>query len=429
MHVIDLTWLSYVTFAVVAYYAVLFLHPLYQRGRRRPSTSATAPFMVLVIPAHNEEDVLGTTLESLTALDYDDRLILVMNDGSGDRTSEIARRFEDRGVRVVDRAPAIAGRGKGAVLNHAFAIVSELVQAGDPALRGRTPEDVVVGIMDADGQLERGALNEVAPYFTDQRVGGVQIGVRIANAPTNVLTRMQDLEFVGFSAFVQQARNSFGSVGLGGNGQFTRLSALQTLRRDPWTDCLTEDLELSLSLAEHGWRITYCADTFVAQQGLTKWRPLLRQRTRWIQGHYQCWRHLPSIWTAHRMPLLTRLDLTIYLLMVTFVMIVFGGVATALVADLMGFAVVNDSLAWIEQEQLHNAAQLALSIGPLAGFLATYQARSRHPLRAWELPAFALAFSLYAYMFVASQVWAWARAVGRRGSWAKTPRVAAQPAT
>lgn len=424
MH-IDLTLLSYLTFAVVAYYGALFLHPVY--SRHRPQGDAE-PLMVLVIPAHNEEDVIAPTLDSLTALDYTRRLILVMNDGSKDRTSEIAGGYADRGVMVVDRGPEVAGQGKGAVLNHAFRLIREMVAAGDPALLGHADDDIVVAILDADGQLEPDALATVAPYFSDPRVGGVQIGVRIANARTNAVTRMQDLEFVGFSAFVQQARDAFGSVGLGGNGQFTRLSALVSLNRDPWTDCLTEDLELSLSLVEQGWRVRYCSTSYVAQQGLTRLRPLMRQRTRWIQGHYQCWRHLPNLWSSRQLPLHTKVDLSIYLVMVTFVMVVFAGVVVSMAAVTGMVTVENNSLGWIDNWHVHNAVLLALSCGPLIGFLTTYQRRAWHPLRFWELPAFGFLFSMYAYLFVFSQVWAWGRILMRRGAWAKTPRVQAEHA-
>jgi len=125
-------------------------------------------------------------------------------------------------VAVFDRSAAVAGRGKGAVLNHAFEIVNE---------------------------------------------------------------------FIGFSFLVQAARDRIGSVGLGGNGQFNRLSALRSLGRPPWTDCLTEDLDIGLALVGQGWRIRFWRGAFVAQQGLRSPRLLLRQRTRWVQGNYQCMTH------------------------------------------------------------------------------------------------------------------------------------------
>jgi 1,2-diacylglycerol 3-beta-glucosyltransferase len=100
-----------------------------------------------------------------------------------------------------------------------------------PVLGGRDPREVVVGVVDADGRLDPRTLKAVEPYSADPAVGGVQIGVPIANASAGLLARLQDIEFVGFSAFVQTARGLLGSVGLGGNGQFNRLSALL---QGPW---------------------------------------------------------------------------------------------------------------------------------------------------------------------------------------------------
>lgn len=437
MPVVNFTWLSWVTFAVVGYYGLLLAVPPVRRlGRslrgRAPAAVAglRQPFIVLVIPARNEAAVLGETLSTLAALDYQDWLVLVMDDGSTDGTAGIAASFSPSGkVLVVRRPPEIAGQGKGAVLNHAFAVVCQMADDGDPRLGGRGADDVLVAIMDADGQLERDALGKVAPYFTgpaQARVGGVQIGVRIANATSNLLARMQDFEFVGFSALVQGSRNSFGSVGLGGNGQFTRLSALRALGRDPWTACLTEDLDLSLSLAAAGWDIRYCPDTYVAQQGLTRLWPLLRQRTRWIQGHYQCWRHMAPIWRSRRLSLLAKLDLTVYLLMILVILVVFAGLVTAVLGYAGVLYTVNTSLSALTNPVLHNLVQLVMTAGPLAAFIAIYQARAYTPLRWWELPAVSLLFAGYAYIFVVSQAWAAARIITRRGAWSKTPRVRAE---
>jgi glycosyltransferase involved in cell wall biosynthesis len=71
------------------------------------------PFFLIVIPAHNEE-AIEHTLDSLLRQDYDHAAIMVMNDGSKDRTSEIAHEYASNHARViaVDRDLDIAGRAK-----------------------------------------------------------------------------------------------------------------------------------------------------------------------------------------------------------------------------------------------------------------------------------------------------------------------------
>ncbi len=281
-------------------------------------------------------------------------------------------------------------------------------------------------IVDADGRLQEDALQKVAPYFNDPSVGSVQIGVRIANARANALARMQDIEFVGFSWLVQIARDWFGSSGLGGNGQFTRLSALMQLPGDPWRrGALTEDLDLGLRLVRAGWRTRFCHLTYVDQQGLDAWRPLLRQRTRWIQGHYQCWRHLGGLATARQTPLAARLDLMLYLVLVVTVILVSFTVVVGVLGAAGLVTVTNDFLLFVPYGEPRRVASLALSVLPLMIFLGTYQRHSAHPFRWYELPAAALAFTLYGYVWLWVSLRALVNLALRRNNWVKTPRLAA----
>ncbi len=432
---LDLTVLNILVALWGLYYGCLSAVYVVRRLRglldARTEGSRPAPDspVVLVVPAHNEEDVIEATIRSLLAVDYERLLIMVMNDGSSDRTAEIAGRFVETGrVMLVNRGADVAGRGKGAVLNDAFRRIKAMLAEPDGPLSGVDPASVIVGVMDADGQLERHALRRVAPLFSDPEVGAVQIGVRIANARDNVLTRFQDMEFVGFSAFVQEARDVIGSVGLGGNGQFTRFSALVSLKREPWTDCLTEDLDLGLSLVEQGWRIRFTSEAFVAQQGVVSIVPLLRQRTRWVQGHYQCWSHIPRLLMGRRSPLRTRLDLILYLVMVVFVLLITAGVVLNLAAVSGLFVVTSTFLGWLPEGPARNGLQLLISIGPLLAFFIAYQHKARSRFQWWEVPAFMAAFSAYTYVFVVSQAWAFLRMVAGHGSWVKTPRTEAEPA-
>lgn len=422
---IDLTLVSWVIAVIVAYYTLLFFVSWF---RRRPPAAGATPLMVLVVPARNEELVLDSTLRAFSDLEYDGAYrVLVIDDASTDRTPAIAEAWSeaDPRIRASRRVLPEAAQGKSEVLNHAYRLISGWLRAGDPWLEGHDPGDVVLVIVDADGHLEPRALHTVAPYFGDQTVGSVQIGVRIANADTNALARMQDIEFVGFSWLVQIARDWIGSSGLGGNGQFTRLSALMTLRGDPWQrGALTEDLDLGLRLVAGGWRTRFCHLTHVDQQGLTTWRPLLRQRTRWIQGHYQCWRHLAPLATSRHTPIAARLDLMLYLVLVVTVILVSFTVAVGLLGAFGLVTVTNDFLLWVPYGVPRRLVSLAMSVLPVTIFLGTYQRHSAHPFRWHQLPAAALAFTGYGYVWLWVSLRALTNLVLRRNAWVKTPRVA-----
>jgi len=75
-----------------------------------------APLVSILVPAYNAEPYLAQTLESLLAQTWADKEIIVVNDGSKDRTLEIARSFEPRGVKVISQE----NKGQSAAFNVAF---------------------------------------------------------------------------------------------------------------------------------------------------------------------------------------------------------------------------------------------------------------------------------------------------------------------
>ncbi|TLM94733.1 MAG: glycosyl transferase family 2, partial [Actinobacteria bacterium] len=212
------------------------------------------------------------------------------------------------------------------------------------------------------------------------------------------------------------------------NGQFTRLSALVSLGHAPWTDCLTEDLDLGLSLVQLGWRVRFCPNAYVAQQAVTGLRLLFRQRTRWVQGHYQCWRHIPDLMRAQNVPLGTRVDLALYLVLVIFVVLVSIGMVFSILSTAGIVVTVSSAFNFIPAGMGKNMLILFLSFGPLSIFLFTYQARTSAPMPARWIPAYAIVFAVYTYAWMVATAWAWSRMITKQGSWAKTARVESEQA-
>ena len=167
--------------------------------------------------------------------------------------------------------------------------------------------------MDADGRLSPGAAHTAIRMFADRRIGAVQLIVRIRDRH-KLIAQLQDIEFWMISALSQFARSISGTVSLGGNGQFTRLTALQQLDGDLWSRSLTEDLDLGLRLIAAGWRITTTREAFVDQQAVDTFPRLLRQRTRWYQGHMESVRRLPALVRSDKVNEVAVLEVTSYLL-------------------------------------------------------------------------------------------------------------------
>lgn len=369
--------------------------------------------VVFVVPCLNEERVLGASLQRLTGLDHPGVEIIVIDDGSDDGTAEIVRSFPDPRVHLFQRTLPHAREGKGEALNAAVQHLrtSELI-AGTPH------SDVIVCVMDADGRLDPHALGDVMPLFRDRRLGAVQIGVRINNRAQNLLARMQDLEFVLYTHVFQRGRRHLGSVGLGGNGQFVRLSALNGLGVSPWSRSLTEDLDLGVRLLMDGWQTEFVSTASVHQQGLVDVKRWVKQRTRWFQGHLQSWNLVP--WVLRDLSGTRRADLVYHLtspfllLLTSFLSLAFAFWVLDLVVGIVtGHAVVS---GWWLSSYL-------IAFGPALLYGLVYWSQERHsglkPLAAVGLVHL---YVLYAVLwYVAGWKAAW-RAVRGKNGWAKTER-------
>jgi cellulose synthase/poly-beta-1,6-N-acetylglucosamine synthase-like glycosyltransferase len=366
--------------------------------------------------------VIGNTIKRLLDLPGPPSAILVINDGSDDGTADVVRSHDPERVWLLNRTLPNARKGKGAALNHAYL---HLLKSG--LLDGRNLEDVIICVVDADGRLARSTLVEVAPYFRESDVGAVQIGVRMYNAETNNLARMQDMEFVIFTEIFQRARTQTGSAGLGGNGQFARLSALTDLGVEPWTDYLTEDLDLGLRLLFKGWRTAFCPRTWVDQQAVTDMRRLLRQRTRWYQGHLQCWSRLPEL-IKSRLTWRVAADLT-YHLMVAIAMLLMGIYSVTVVGALFIAAIATPKTI---ADYFFSNYGLPLLIWYAAAFLLAWFYAwlywlSTPKLSFWRVLGFAHLYCIYTYIWVIAGVRALYRMATKKQGWAKTARTKDKP--
>lgn len=415
----DASLMVLIAIFVSMYYWGIFLlsrKPKEVKGEINPDLE-----FVIVVPCLNEELVIGKTLDSLLALTWSNLRILVVDDASEDRTREIALSYKDDRLSLLDHPRDEQHQGKGRVLNFAY----RQLMASD-WVKKKGPDNVIIGVIDADGRVDKDLIEKVNPYFDDPQAGAVQIGVRISNSQTNILTKWQNFEFLTFARIAQKAREYLGSVGLGGNGQFVRLSALSSLGDAPWTDCLTEDLDLGIRMMLIGWQNHYCPKTFVAQQGVPELRPLINQRTRWFQGHTTCWRHIPALLTREG-PVLARTDTVYYLLapMLVFlflpatIMFVFWSVyflvtgASNLLDD--PFQYIPVVLVWY-----------LFSFGALPTVVWTFW-REEKDMSASRAFLWAHIFSFfYAIWFVAGCKAVYRLARGQ-GSWAKTARTEEMP--
>ena len=372
-------------------------------------------FMLIVIlmPCLNEAAVIGASVRRLISIPDPGLRIMVIDDGSDDDTAQVAAQAGDERVEVVRRRPPHARLGKGEALNDALSIVRSRCTTASSSR-------VVVGVMDADGRLDPHAIEEVRRAFAPQEVGAVQMGVRINNRFGSLLARMQDMEFVIFTEVFQRGRRRVHSVGMGGNAQFVRLSALDALGPRPWTRSLTEDFDLGIRLNATSWTNEFWPAASVHQQGVTNMRRLMRQRTRWFQGNLQALHLLRSV--AREQCGLGRAD-TLWQILTPYLLLT-GSLLTLSFLITMVTAGAAAVLRW-EQSWMWLVGAYVIAFGPALIYAWIYwRIERREGLNLLKAVGYAHLFVLYGLL---PSLYGW-RAVAReltgRTGWAKTAREA-----
>ncbi len=408
------TLLSVALVVVVAMFvwtAILFVRGL--RSAARPPVvppGGTDEFLwVFIVPALNEEATIADSVRRLLSIPVRERVVLVMDDDSSDRTGEILDSIDDPALHVVHRHPPDAQRGKAAALNQGYRLLQKVRTEFDP-------DRVIVCVIDADGRLDSAAPGYAAAHLVDPEVGGVQTLVRIYNR-RRPLTWFQDLEFSVYGWLFQSGRNGWGTAGMGGNGQFNRLSALDDVADEegPWRHKLTEDQDLGLRLMAAGWKGRQDLRATVEQQGLPKLRPLLRQRTRWSQGNLQAMSLMPSVLRAP-LPVRARVEQAAYLLMPVWQTVVGLGLIAAIYLFATGTAPVWGGGPWWQLAFFY----LLCFGGTVMGCIA---ARTARGAAGW-LEGFVLGhvYALYTWLIWPVLIRSALRQLTSQRQWAKTER-------
>jgi 1,2-diacylglycerol 3-beta-glucosyltransferase len=379
----------------------------------------------IIVPALNEEAVVANTVNAALRLRGPVGTlarVLVVDDGSDDRTPEVLAGIDHPRLSVMRRELPEARQGKGEALNAAYRYISERT-----AEAGVSPEHVVIGIIDGDGQGSDNILVEVSRLMRDTKVGAVQVQVRIRNR-NKLLGAVQDLEFGAIVDACQNLRDALDTVGLGGNGQFSRLSTLQALGSAPWSSCLVEDLELGLRMHLGGVSIRYTSRSSVTQQAVVDVRRLTRQRTRWAQGNMQCAQYLGRLFSSPRIARTALAEMLHYLLspwanaMVTVLLIAFGVVGTA------GLLIGHPVPFLPTWTALLESGGVWLVVTTFPGLMwALVHRGKRGDEGLSRMLVAALAYPAFLNLGLAATYRALGRQASGQQSWAKTERLAEEP--
>jgi cellulose synthase/poly-beta-1,6-N-acetylglucosamine synthase-like glycosyltransferase/peptidoglycan/xylan/chitin deacetylase (PgdA/CDA1 family) len=286
--IVELLKVAFIVLAVLAVLRTLLLMLLARRHERAPLVPAGRrsrswptrhwPAVSVVIPAYNEEVGIAATVRSLVFNGYPDLDIVVVDDGSTDRTAEVVARLGLPQVRLIRQTNA----GKPAALNAGIRLARH---------------DILI-LADADTVFEPGAVRKlVAPLATARRstVGAVSGNTKVGNR-RGLLGQWQHIEYViGFNLdrrmydVLQCMPTVPGAIGA------FRREALETVGGVS-ADTLAEDTDLTMAICRAGWRVIYVPEACAWTEAPTTLRQLWRQRYRWCYGTMQAmWKHRAAV--------------------------------------------------------------------------------------------------------------------------------------
>jgi len=247
-------------------------HHLHARRKKKHTANA---FVSIVIPAHNEEITIIRALRSIVRNNYprDKREIIVIDDGSTDRTSHIVKAYVKRyGVKNVTLVRQPNG-GKARALNN--------------GMQGHANGELIM-CLDADSCLAPDGIRHAVRYFDDETIVAVASNVKIIPG-SGYLNLVQRLEFV-VNYQIKRALTTFNiEYIIGGIGSVFRKSMLEKVGYYDG-NTVTEDIDLTMKMLQYGnkkHRLVYGADVIAHTEGVLDLKSLIRQRYRWKWGRCQ----------------------------------------------------------------------------------------------------------------------------------------------
>ena len=250
---------------------------VYDRLRERifgkPAEVASyKPKVAILIPAYNEEKVIERTVRAALNSDYPNLRVIVIDDGSKDRTLEVARSAfsrESANGRVLILGKANSGKAE--ALNYGIEHIGDA--------------ELFVGI-DADTIIASDAIARLVPHFVNPKVGAIAGNAKVGNR-VNLWTRWQALEYITSQNFERRALDVLGAVSVvpGAIGAW-RVSAVRAAGGFH-TDTVAEDADLTMALLRLGYRVEYEDMALAYTEAPINANGLMRQRFRWSFGILQ----------------------------------------------------------------------------------------------------------------------------------------------
>jgi cellulose synthase/poly-beta-1,6-N-acetylglucosamine synthase-like glycosyltransferase len=257
------------------------------------------PRVTVQLPLFNELYVAERLIDCVTKLEYPRHLLEIqVLDDSTDETvmiaAEVVEKYSRMGFDIhyihrTDRTGFKAG-----------ALENGMKQAGGE----------LIAIFDADFTPRPDCLRKMVDFFSDERIGMVQMRWGHINANYSLLTRIQEVLLDGHFVIEQTSRNRTGAF-----FNFNGTAGMWRRRAIEWSggwqhDTLTEDTDLSFRAQLMGWRFVYLLDEDAPAEVPVEMNAFKAQQRRWAKGLIQVGLKLmPRIWNHPQLTLNQKLEL------------------------------------------------------------------------------------------------------------------------
>jgi len=261
------------TMFIITRYLLLMFFSILQTIRRSADENfkySQTDSVSIIVPCYNEQDVIIPSIKSIINQTYSNIEIIVMDDGSTDRTYTLAKTFEfDDGIRSLKVLSKPNG-GKSKALNYAI-----------ERARGN-----LMCTVDADSKLDPYAIELLVQHFKDPEIAAVAGSVNVINTDT-FITKLQSLEYIQGLNMVKNGQAFLKLVNIipGPLGMF-RKSAMQQVGFYSH-DTFAEDCDITLALIAAGYKIDFEPDAVAHTEAPEDLLDLLKQRYRWTRGILQ----------------------------------------------------------------------------------------------------------------------------------------------
>lgn len=226
------------------------------------------PAVTVLIPCHNEGDIIARTCEALLHMDYPRFHAVFIDDASRDQTSGVIREWVNR-VPHYHLLRLGENQGKSNALNSALAVA------------GNAPVTI---IMDADTLPERQSMKRLVRSLMAAPDIGAVTGQPIVYNRNNVLERIQAVEFTSIIGLIKRAQNLYGHL-FAISGCITAFRTEALFRVGGFSSrTATEDIDMTWALQRAFYRVQYCPQALAYIQVPNNLKEFWKQRQRWAIG-------------------------------------------------------------------------------------------------------------------------------------------------